>query len=81
MGNTAGIDEDMIDAGGWENVPMDFGETAQEGQVDPSHEGGRYFNFIDIAQESFSWYTFHKIGYKKFTPTGSNHNTTLSAGI
>ena len=38
MGNTAGIDENMIDAGGWENIPMDFGETAQEGQVDPSHE-------------------------------------------
>ena len=35
MGNTAGIDEDMIDAGGWENVPMDFRETAHKGQVDP----------------------------------------------
>ena len=44
----------MIDAGGWENIPMDFRETAQEGQVDLSHEGGEYFNFIDIAQESFS---------------------------
>jgi len=53
-GNTASIDEDMIDAGGWENVPMGFWETAQEGPVDLSHKGSEYFNFIDITQESFS---------------------------
>src|SRR5882724_5719043 len=38
---TAGIDKNLIDARGWENVPMDLREAAQEGQVDLSHEGGK----------------------------------------
>ena len=37
--NCHGIIMECNNAGGWENVPMDFGETVQEGEVDLSHEG------------------------------------------
>ncbi|KAF8583365.1 hypothetical protein K439DRAFT_1617574 [Ramaria rubella] len=53
-GNTNGIDEQLImDTDGWEDIPDDFGVQAAEVLVDPSHEGGEYFHFIDMAQDSF----------------------------
>ena len=54
-GNTAGIDEQLIiDSEAWEDVTMDIEMPGQEAQVDPSHEGGEYFQFIDMAQDSLS---------------------------
>jgi hypothetical protein len=56
-GNTAGIDEQLImDTEAWEDMPMDPCMPAQEMQVDPSHEGGEYNYFIDMADASFSRY-------------------------
>lgn len=52
-GNTVGIDEHLItEADAWEDVPMDLAAPGQEGAVDPSHEGGEYFHFIEMADSS-----------------------------
>ena len=56
-GNTAGLNEQMIlDSDVWEDVPMDQAISGQETQVDPSHEGGDYFHFVEMVEASFSRY-------------------------
>ncbi|KAF8576014.1 hypothetical protein K439DRAFT_1623158 [Ramaria rubella] len=53
--HTASIDKQMVtDADTWEDEPVNIGMPAPEVHVDPSHEGGEYFHFIDMAQDSFS---------------------------
>ena len=44
----------LIDTDGWEDVGM----PGPEAQVDPSHEGGEYFQFIDMAHDSLYRYVF-----------------------
>ncbi|KAF8479454.1 hypothetical protein JB92DRAFT_3133576 [Gautieria morchelliformis] len=53
-GHTLGIDEQMIvDTDAWEDVPsLDIPISGKEVSVDPSHEGGEYFQFIDMARDS-----------------------------
>jgi hypothetical protein len=54
-GNTTGIDEQILmEAEAWEDIPIDTGPPGQEAHVDPSHEGGEYFQFIEMAQASFT---------------------------
>jgi len=56
-GNTAGINDQLIlDTEDWEDIPMDPCMPAEEGQVDPSHEGGEYNHFIEMVDASFSRY-------------------------
>jgi len=71
-----GIDDQLIlDTDAWEDVPIGLGVPAPEVEVDPSHEGGEYAHFIDMAQASFSRYLFplrsfiHS--YSLFTVSGS----------
>jgi hypothetical protein len=37
----------------WEDVPLELGDTAE---VYPSHDGGEYLHFIEIAQGSLGRY-------------------------
>jgi hypothetical protein len=54
-GNTTGIDEQMLmDTEGWEDIPIDTDVPGEESHIDPSHEGGEYFQFIDMAQASLT---------------------------
>jgi len=59
-GNMVGINDQLIlDTDAWEDVPIGLGVPAPEVEVDPSHEGGEYVQFIDMVQASFSRYVFH----------------------
>ena len=54
-GNTAGIDAQFImDNNAWQDVPMDIDSLPGEEEANLSHEGGEYFRFIDLANDSFT---------------------------
>jgi hypothetical protein len=56
-GHTVGINEQMItDVDAWEDVPLSLPLPDHETPVDPSHEGGEYFQFVDMAQDAFHRY-------------------------
>ena len=56
-GNTVGINDQLImDSEDLEDIALDVCMPAEEGQVDPSHEGGEYNHFIDMADASFLRY-------------------------
>lgn len=38
----------------WEDVPDFGGHISCEGDIEPSHEGGEYFHFINMAQDALN---------------------------
>lgn len=38
----------------WEDIPMELDPPSAEVQVDPSHEGGEYFHYLDLAHDSLN---------------------------
>jgi hypothetical protein len=55
-GNTAGIDQQMVvDNDIWEDITEESSMPGWDSQVNHSHEGGDYFQFLDMAQDSLSW--------------------------
>jgi hypothetical protein len=50
MGHLGGVD--VEDA--WEDVPMGDVTATPDVNVDPSHEGGDYFDFLPMAEDSFA---------------------------
>jgi hypothetical protein len=52
-GHVVGIDEQIItDANGWEDVPVDHQLPDHDVLVHASHEGGEYFQFMDMVQDA-----------------------------
>ncbi|KAF8530645.1 hypothetical protein JB92DRAFT_2804438 [Gautieria morchelliformis] len=64
-GHTLGIDEQMIvDTDAWEDVPsLDIPISGKEVSVDPSHEGGEYFQLIDMARDSLG-----SVSHRQYPP-------------
>ena len=81
--NTVGIDDQLImDSEDWEDIPMDMCTPAEEGQVDPSHEGGEYNHFIDMVDVPFLRYFISIPGnplkpFLNYIFSGSDHNITV----
>ncbi|KAF8586158.1 hypothetical protein K439DRAFT_1615305 [Ramaria rubella] len=62
-GHMSGINEQMLaDMEAWVDVPDDIGVPAGEVEIDPSHQGGEHFHFIDMAQDSFTRLTTENAG-------------------
>ncbi|KAF8587113.1 hypothetical protein K439DRAFT_1614546 [Ramaria rubella] len=80
-GNMVGITEELIDeVEPWEDVPMDISQTAQEVQIDLSHEGGEYFHFIDMAQDTFARNCQKTPTFLPSQPTGTGQRLSSSMG-
>ena len=54
-GHIGGIDDHPAPDGMWEDVPLDLSDPMLDVNIDISYEGGEYFHFIQMAQESLGW--------------------------
>jgi hypothetical protein len=57
-----------METDGWEDIPEDFGIPGLEAFVDPSHEGGEYIHFLQLAHDSLA----------RYVPSGTNHLLKVS---
>jgi hypothetical protein len=54
-GATRGIDTEMAtDNDAWEDMQDFEASIGHEGDVEPSHEGGEYFHFVNMAQDALN---------------------------
>jgi len=51
-GHIGSIDDHLAADGAWEDIPMDLSAPTPDVNIDLSYEGGEYFQFIQMAQES-----------------------------